>query len=124
MTQEQPREERFSCHGRAGLFLADKNAQNPLTERLYGKLLDISCNGASLALAEVINDRLHLAYGPMESDRLKLHIVLYIDDEELVIPVTPTWFNKKLSEDVLPFRIGMEFITPITSEQLKKIRTP
>lgn len=124
MTKDQPREERYPCHGKAGLFLADKNAETNMTERLYGQLLDISCSGASLALAEVITDRKHLAYAPMESDRLKLFIVLYLEEEEFIVPVKTTWFNKKLSEEYLPFRIGMEFVTPITSEQLKKIRRP
>lgn len=124
MTQEQPREERYPCHDKAGLFLAATNNPTAMTERLHGQLLDISCKGASLALAEVITDRKHLAYAPMESDLLKLYVVLYLEDEELILPVRPTWFNKKLSEKILPFRIGMEFITPITSEQLKKIRRP
>ncbi len=125
MTQEQQREERYPCHGKAGLFLADQNGHTALTEILHGQLLDISSRGASLALAEIITDRKHLAYAPMESDRYKLYIVLFLgDDEELITPVKTTWFNKKLSEEISPFRIGMEFVTPLTSEQLKKIRLP
>ncbi|MBU0680340.1 MAG: PilZ domain-containing protein [Proteobacteria bacterium] len=122
MTKDKPREERYPCHGTASLFLAAAIDPTARTKKLQGQLLDISCNGASLALAEIITDRKHLAYAPMESDLLKLYIVLNIDDEELIMPVTTTWFNKKLSEEILPFRIGIEFVTNLTSEQLKKIR--
>lgn len=124
MTDDQPREERYPCQGQAALFLAATTDETAVTERLQGRLLDISSSGASLALAEVITDRKHLAYAPMESDLLKLHIVLYMEDEEIILPVKTTWFNKKLDDEPLPFRIGMEFITPLTSEQLKKIRRP
>lgn len=122
MTKEQQREERYPGQGKAGLFLVDRNAQAANPERLHGQLLDISCNGVSLALEAVITDRKHLAYAPMESDQFKLHIVFYLEDNELIIPVHTTWFDKKLNEEKLPFRIGMEFVTPITSDQLKKIR--
>lgn len=121
---EQPREKRFACDGKADLFLTDKNYQTAMTERLHGQLLDISAKGASLALAEIITDRKHMAYTPMESDLFKLNLVLYITDEELVLPVKTIWFNKKISGEELPFRIGMEFLKPLSSEQLKKIRTP
>ena len=120
--QEKPRKERFPCHGRAGLFLADSTGGIPVTERLHGELIDISCHGASLALSEIITDRKHMAYTPMESDEFTLYIVLYLEDGELVVPVHTSWFNKKLSEEELPFRIGMEFLKPILTEQLKKIR--
>ncbi len=124
MSSTHHREERFPGHGRAGLFLADAHGQTAMTERLHGQLLDISCNGASLALAEIITDRKHMAYAPMESDQFTLHIVFYLDDGEFIIPVKTTWFNKKLTAENLPFRIGLELLKPITSGQLKKIRQP
>ncbi len=124
MSSEQPREKRFACNGRAGLFLTDKTGQTAMTERIHGQLLDISSNGASLALAEIITDRKHMAYTPMESDLFRLSVVFYLDDEEIVLPAKTVWFNKKISGEELPFRIGMEFLQPISSEQLKKIRTP
>lgn len=124
MGQERPRENRYPCHGTAALFLAATSKPATQTARLHGQLLDISTRGASLALAEIITDRKHLAYAPMESDLLKLYVVLPMEGEETILPVKTTWFNKKLSEESLPFRIGLEFLTPITPEQLKKIREP
>lgn len=123
MTNTPPREERYACHGKVGLFLTDRNGQNAITKRLHGQLLDISGNGACLSLAEIIIDRKHLAYAPMESDNFKLHIVFYLEEGEFIVAAKTTWFNKKLSEEDLPFRIGMEFFKTISAEQLKKIRS-
>lgn len=122
MAGSHTREKRFPCHGKASLFLADKSGGQALTDRLHGQLLDISNHGASMALDEIITDRLHMAYTPMESDRYSLHIVLYLGEEEYICLVQTTWFNKKLGAEEMPFRIGMEFHEPLTSEQLRAIR--
>lgn len=124
MTKERDRENRFSCRGKASLFLSDRKGRNAMTKRIHGQLFDISCHGASLALAQIITDRRHLAYAPMESDQFHLAIVFYLDDEELILPVETKWFNKKISGEELPFRIGMEFGRPLSPEQLTKICTP
>lgn len=122
MTNEQPREHRFPCQGQAALFLSDKNGHTTMSRRLHGRLVDISCHGASLALAGIITERLHLIYTPMESDRYHLRLILYMEEGELILPVQSIWFNKKINNEELPFRVGLKFLEPLTSEQLKKIQ--
>lgn len=122
MSGERPRDQRFNCQGEAALYLCDANGHTAMTKRLMGSVVDISSTGVSVALAEVITERVHLVYGPMESNHLHLRIVFFLEESELVVPVRTVWFNKKINEEERPFRLGMEFLEPLTSDQLKKIR--
>jgi hypothetical protein len=121
--QERRRESRVSSALRAGLFLGKDIDDPQATHVHWGQLITLSRLGAGIALDEIMADRVHLAFAPMESDELTLNLVVPLDNQEtpLVIPVRPIWFNKEYAPDIPPFRIGIEFRPPLSSRQMKQI---
>jgi len=61
----------------------------------------------------------------METNTLKLNMTLRVNeqDEPLIIPARPAWFNKKIKPDIPPFRVGLEFVTPLSAQQVHILST-
>jgi len=121
--KDRRREQRHSCSRPVGLFLSrgpDGPAVSPVFE---GQLLSLSRWGAGIALSEVMAGSTHLAYGPMESSTLQLNVVFSLPDgeEQLTVPVRPIWLDKIQTEDMPPFRIGVEFVVPLAKELLLRL---
>ena len=76
-----------------------------------------------MALQEIMANRIHLALAPMETDTLKLNMTFCIgeQDQPLTIPARPIWFNKKIEQDIPPFRVGLKFVTPLSAHQVQEI---
>jgi hypothetical protein len=120
---ERRKEERQSSGLKVGVFLSQGKNGPPLSPTFWGKLISISRQGAGVALDKIMFDRTHIALGPMSSDTLQLNIIVSspeADSPPLTLPVKPVWFDKK-SDDAMPqFRIGMEFLDLLSSDQLKQ----
>lgn len=123
MLRDRRQSKRHPCTNHVGIFLA-KGEHGPVeSATLTGNLIDISSHGAGLSLPQILDGRIHLAYTAMESNDLILHVMLYHDKEQnIILPTKPVWFNRSLSEHLTPFRLGVEFSTPLLAEQLDLFR--
>jgi hypothetical protein len=55
----------------------------------------------------------------MESTELLLHVVLkHGEQQEIILPAKPAWFNRSLSEHLTPFRLGVQFTEALKPKQL------
>lgn len=126
MTQpDRRREQRHACSRPVGVYLArgpDGPAVSPVFE---ARLITLSLWGACIALNEIMAGSTHLAYGPMESNALQLTITFSTaTGEPLTVPSRPIWLDKIQDGEMPPFRIGVEFISPLTKEQLLLVNCP
>ncbi len=122
MLLERRQNKRHPCTGKIGIFLAEGEYGAQKSAILTGNLIDISMKGAGLSLPEILDGRVHLAYTAMESRELLLHIILYCPGgKEITLPAKPDWFNRSLSAHLTPFSLGVRFISPLKSEQLKRV---
>jgi hypothetical protein len=117
------REDREHCPLEIGVFLTMGKNGAAASPVFQGILTSISRHGAGIALAEIMSDRTHLAYGPMESDALQLNIVFPSQDQDtpLSLPVRPIWLNREQSGDLPPFRLGVAFLEPLPSAILQRL---
>lgn len=106
-----------------GVYLSRGKDGPAVTPVFRGQLISLSRRGAGIALDEVMAGPTHLAYGPMESDTLRLTLVFSLreNDGNLRIDTRPVWLNKEQNEDIPPFRIGVEFIDPLTNELFRQL---
>ncbi len=122
MTKERRKEKRHPCTSKIAIFLAKGANAAPESGILAGNLIDISLNGAGLSLPQILDKRVHLAYTAMESKELILHVILHHGTEQrVIIPVKPAWFNRTLSENMTPFRLGVEFTEPLSDKLLASL---
>jgi hypothetical protein len=121
--QERRREQRELCPPEIGVFLTLGRNGTAASPVFQGVLISISRYGAGIALAEIMADRTHLAYGPMGSDMLQLNIVLPFQNREtpLTLPVRPVWLKKEKDEGLPPFRLGVEFLEPLPPAILQRL---
>ena len=121
MNKERRKEKRYASQASCRLFFVADNKET--SAPLEGKLVDISLYGAGVRLANIIVDRLHLAYGAQDSPAKTLHITITLPgDEQLTVPCRVAWYNKELDNGRMPFRLGLEFLQAIDSDQLVRIR--
>ncbi len=120
MQKERRKTKRYPCTDKVGIFLARGEHGSRESATLTGHLFEISSQGAGLSLPQILDSRTHLAYTAMESKDIILHVILYHNPEqEIIIPATPIWFNRSLSEHLTPFKLGVEFIETLTNEQMR-----
>ena len=96
MKHDRRKESREKTSLPAGIYLSQGSEGMAVSPVFYGQLISLSRRGAGIALHEVMVDRTHLAFGPMENDNLFLTIQLQLNDHEpLIIQAQPIWFDKK-----------------------------
>ncbi len=124
METERRREKRYKSSEECSIFLSDGPDGLASSASMQGKLQAISFYGAGIILPAILIDRLHLAYAPQESETLTLQLSISPSsaDKTLTIPCKMRWYNKKLDNEPYPFCLGLEFLTPLSTEQLKIIR--
>jgi len=94
---DRRRQNRNSCTQTIEVFLSQGRNGRAVSPVFQGVLTSITRYGAGIALAEVMADRTHLVYGPMESETLQLNIVFPAQgqDSPLILSVRPVWLNKE-----------------------------
>lgn len=121
--KELRQENRSSCNTEIGVYLSQGDDGTAVTPVFRGQLISLSRRGAGIALDEIMAGPTHLAYGPMGSDTLRLTLVFRLreNDGNLLIDTRPVWLNKEQDEDIPPFRIGVEFVDPLTNEIFRQL---
>jgi len=113
---DRRRQNRNSCTQTIEVFLSQGRNGRAVSPVFQGVLTSITRYGAGIALAEVMADRTHLVYGPMESETLQLNIGLPGPGPGLSpYPLrTAVWLNKEPeNENLPPFRLGVKFLEPL-----------
>lgn len=120
---ELRQESRNACNMEVGVYLSHGIDGKAMTPVFRGRLISLSRRGAGIALDEVMAGPTHLAYSPMESEAIRLTLVFLLqeNDENLRIESRPVWLNKQQHDDIPPFRIGVEFIDPLTNELFRQL---
>lgn len=121
--RELRQESRNSCDMDVGVYLSRVSDGQALTPVFRGRLVSLSRRGAGIALNEIMAGPTHLAYSPMESDAIRLTLVFLRRDnaESLQVDSRPVWLNKEQDDNIPPFRIGVEFINPLTDELYRRL---
>lgn len=124
---DRRREDRKSSALAIGVFLSHGINGLAVSPVFQGVLTSITRYGAGIALAEVMADRTHLVYGPMESEALQLNIVFpsHGQDSPLTLSVRPVWLDKEPENEDLPqFRLGVKFLEPLPPSIFQRLNRP
>jgi hypothetical protein len=123
MSIERRLAKRYATQEKVRLFLRDETSLQRLTEPVTANLFDISSGGAGIRLAQVIIDRNHIFYAPLDSPGkilcLEFSMITTDDGDPFVIPVRPVWLDRSLEDHKVPFRIGVEFLEKFPKDILK-----
>ena len=122
MEPDRRKEERNAPALAADVYLSRRSGGPPVTPVFSVQLISLSLRGAGVALHEIMSGRTHLAFEPMESETIRINLRLNLDnEEEIVRSAKPVWFNKMVHTTTPPFRIGLEFIQPLSPGELNRI---
>jgi hypothetical protein len=114
MGQENRRATRFNVSMAVTLILHDTKNRAVLAGPLPGALVDISLYGARLSVSHIRTGNHHLFYACNDDPYKVIHLELLDRDEDdlLVIPAHPVWFDHVLSAPAKHFELGVEFLIP------------
>lgn len=122
MENDRRKEKRQKTSLDAGIFITQGENGNPVTPVFNCRLISISRHGAGVALEKIMHERMHLAFGPMESDHLFTNLTIEAGGQEMAsIPARTIWFNKKTGQPLPPYRIGLEFLQPLSHREFSSI---
>lgn len=124
MPKDKRRFKRISVELPVTVYLFDKKEKIRLGEPLSGRVKDFSPVGAALNVATIQLNGRHLFYTCQDNPDISLELVFELDkNQEKIINVTaaPVWFDRDLDSDKKQFVIGLEFLIPAKSREIKSL---
>jgi hypothetical protein len=116
---------RISTRQDVELYLYDKSTDTQLTERVPARLSDLSKKGAGLKFTQVLIDGRHLFYTALDSETIFIGIIFRpMDDASEETPpllARPVWLNRDMEDNIMPFRMGVQFIDEIQSAVFSRL---
>lgn len=105
------------------LILRDTKNRLDLADPVPGDLLDISLYGARLSVPHIRTGNHHLFYTCSDDSAKVIHLEIIdgAEEDRLVIPARPVWFDHILSEPTRHFEIGMEFLVPPEDSNIARL---
>jgi len=124
MTSDKRRFKRISVELPVRVYLFDKKGKVRLGEPLSGRVKDFSPVGTALNVATIQLDGRHLFYTCQDNPEIIIELVFELDDNQekiIKVPATPVWFDRDLDSDKKQFVIGLEFLLPPKSKEIKSL---
>ena len=107
-----------------------------------GRIIDLSRHGASLFLTKVMDGTYHICFSVQENSEHLLQIavnksspgvsdsnsisslqpVVTEDGQAIIIKARPVWMNSYDHEDLVAFKMGVEFIEPPGRKQMSELK--
>ena len=96
------------------LILRDTKNRLVLADPVPGDLVDISLYGARLCVPRIRTGSYHLFYACSDDGNKIIHLEVIDkqEDDRLVIPAHPVWFDHVFSSPTRHFELGLEFLVP------------
>ena len=124
MTSDKRRFKRISVELPVKVYFLDNKGKKRLGEPLDGRIHNFSPCGAALSVATILlNDR-HLFYTCQDNPDILLELVFELSGKEqtvINVPAAPVWFDRNLDSEKKQFVVGLEFLLPAKSKEIKSL---
>lgn len=123
MGQEHRRATRFNVSMAVTLILRDTKNRLALADPVPGALMDISLYGARLSMPHIRTGSHHLFYACNDDPHKVIQLEVFDRNEEdmLVIPARPVWFDHVFSAPDRHFELGVEFLLPPEDRSIARL---
>ena len=123
MSQENRRSTRVRVSMPVTLILRDTKSERILADPVQGNLMDLSRHGTRLSLPHIRTGNYHLFYACSDDPAkvIQLEIIDGEEEERLIIPAHPVWFDHIFSGPDKHFELGLEFLVPPEDSNLIKL---
>lgn len=104
------------------VYLFDNKAKTRLGEGLAGRINNFSPAGAALTVATISPNGKHLFYTCQDNPDIILQLVFEPGESQeysITVPAAPVWFDRDLDSEKKQFVVGLEFLIPATSQEIK-----
>jgi hypothetical protein len=122
MTTDKRRAKRISVELPVRVYLFDNKGKTRLGDALAGCIKDFSPLGAALTVDTILLNGKHLFYYCQDNPDIVLELAFEISsgpEEIITIPAVPVWFDRDLDSDKKKFDVGLKFLAPARSPEIK-----
>jgi hypothetical protein len=105
------------------LILRDDQAGMTLANPVPAEIVDMSVYGVRITVSRVRFGEFHLFYSFNDNPHLLIQICFNSDgeQEDIIIPSYPVWFDHLVNTPGQPFQLGMEFLSEPQDENIRKL---
>lgn len=124
MTSDKRRFKRISVELPVTVYFFDNKGKTRLGDAIAGRINNFSPVGAALTVASILLDGKHLFYTCQDNPGIMLELVFALDEKDgkiINVPAAPVWFDRDLDSDKKQFVIGLEFLLPPKSKEIKSL---
>jgi len=124
MTSDKRRFKRISVEIPVKVYFGDNKGKKRLGEPLEGRIHNFSPCGAALTVATILLNGRHLFYTCQDSPDIRLELVFEFSGKEqtvINVPAAPVWFDRDLDSEKKQFVVGLEFLMPAKSKEIKSL---
>lgn len=122
MTTEKRRAKRISVELPVRVYLFDNKRKTRIGDALAGCIKDFSPLGAALTVDTILLNGKHLFYYCQDNPDIVLELAFEISsgpEEIITVPAVPVWFDRDLDSDKKKFDVGLKFLAPGRSPEIK-----
>ena len=124
MTSDKRRFKRISVEIPVKVNFWDNKGKKRLGEPLEGRIHNFSPCGAALTVATILLNGRHLFYTCQDSPDIGLELMFEFSGKEqtvINVPAAPVWFDRDLNSEKKQFVVGLEFLLPAKSKEIKSL---
>ena len=124
MSKDKRRFNRISVELPVIVYLFDNKGKTRLGEPLDARVKDFSPVGAALNVATIQLNGRHLFYTCQDNPEMIIELVFELSEspeETIAVPARPVWFDMDLDSDKRQFVVGLEFLIPAKSQEIKSL---
>lgn len=125
MTSDKRRFKRISVEIPVKVYFLDNKEKKRLGEPLEGSIYNFSpCGAALLIVGTILLNGRHLFYTCQDSPDIRLELVFEFRGKEqavINVPAAPVWFDRDLDSEKKKFVVGLEFLLPAKSKEIKSL---
>ncbi len=125
MTSDKRRFKRISVEIPVKVYFLDNKEKKRLGEPLEGRIYNFSpCGAALLTVGTILLNGRHLFYTCQDSPDIRLELVFEFRGKEqtvINVPAAPVWFDRDLDSEKKQFVVGLEFLLPAKSKEIKSL---
>ncbi|GAB4343999.1 MAG: hypothetical protein Kow0089_20210 [Desulfobulbaceae bacterium] len=121
--QEQRRSQRYTDFLPVSVTARRTDSESPEAGPFSARIVDVSRHGACLLLTQVMMRSFHIFHSTRDDEAidLVLHLTVPAGTDPVEVKARPVWLNSGKIDDIKVFRMGVDFVTPISADLLQRI---
>jgi len=124
MSIEKRRFRRISVELPVAVHLVDQRKKIRLGDALEARIKNFSPVGAALTVGTIQLEGKHLFYTCQDNTDIIIELIFNLGqtgEETIKVPAAPVWFDRNLDSEKKQFVIGLEFLLPAKSREIKRL---